>query len=148
MTKYFLKTRTTKWKDYIDDVVRIYNNEKHTSIDNIKPNEAHLEKHKIIISNINAEKSLANNRTSDLEPGDKVRINILDKVIFKGTDPRWSDEVYIVENAKGYIVYLDNNKKYKRDDALKVPKDTISSEKNVIHAEKKIRKEINQQSKQ
>ncbi len=37
---------------------------------------------------------------TDLEPGDKVRID--DTPLFKkGTESRWSDEVHVVQSASG-----------------------------------------------
>ena len=42
-----------------------------------------------------------------------------------GTEDRWSDEVYTVEGIKGMSVILSDDKTYKRDKLLKIPKDTI-----------------------
>ena len=43
----------------------------------------------------------------------------------KGTEPRYSDEVYTVEVVKGMNITLNDDKVYKRDKLLKIPKDTI-----------------------
>ena len=39
----------------------------------------------------------------------------------KGTDPKWSDEVFQVTNVKGNTITLSNEKAYSRNDLLKVP---------------------------
>ena len=77
---------------------------------------------------MNMDKNLKNiqihTKGSDLSVGDHVRIS--EKNIFKkGTEPRWSDEVYTVEGVKGLSVSLSDGKTYKRDKLLKIPKDTI-----------------------
>ena len=43
----------------------------------------------------------------------------------KGSEPRWSDEVYTVEGVKGMNITLNDDKVYKRDKLLQTPKDTI-----------------------
>ena len=43
----------------------------------------------------------------------------------KGTEPRYSDEVYTVEGVKGMNITLNDDKVCKRDKLLKIPKDTI-----------------------
>ena len=79
---------------------------------------------------------------SDLSTDDKVRKNLLTKghMIVKGTDPRWSDEVYMVKQIHGQTITLNDGSRMKRTDLLLVPKGTASSEKNVITIEKKLTK--------
>jgi transposase InsO family protein len=43
-TRSFVQTKSTNWIDHIDKIVANYNNNGHTAIDNIKPNEAFLKK--------------------------------------------------------------------------------------------------------
>ena len=50
----------------------------------------------------------------------------------KGTDPRWSDKVFTVASVKGQTISLDDGSKYKRENLLKVPADTQSTETNMI----------------
>ena len=77
-----------------------------------------------------------------------MRRNVLfQDVHSKGTDPRWSDEVYTVKKIYGNSILISNNIKYKRDKLLKVPPDTVSNETNPITLSKQINKEINQQAK-
>ncbi len=48
---------------------------------------------------LNIQKAQQNGFVTDLEPGDKVRID--DTAMFKkGTESRWSDEVHVVKLAK------------------------------------------------
>ena len=43
----------------------------------------------------------------------------------KGTEPRYSDEIYTVEGVKGMSVTLNDDKVYKRDKLLVILKNTI-----------------------
>ena len=61
---------------------------------------------------------------SDISIGDHVRVSIAN-FFKKGTEPRWSDEIYTVEGVKGMTITLSDDKTYKRDKLLKIPKDTI-----------------------
>jgi hypothetical protein len=61
-----------------------------------------------------------------------VRVK-LDATFKKGTEPNYSDEVYTVRATHGKMVTLDNGEIKKRSSLLKVPIDTVSSTKNIIH---------------
>ena len=56
--------------------------------------------------------------------GDHVRVSIAN-YFKKGTEPRWTDEIFTVEAVKGMNVTLNEDKVYKRDKLLSIPKDTI-----------------------
>jgi hypothetical protein len=140
LTTVFLKNKTTKWTDRLQDIIRVYNNSQHSSINDHKPKEA--EKHKEEILQLNLEKNLKNKTVSDLHAGDKVRkFLITNAKIEKGTDPRYSDKVFTVVSTHGQTIKLDDNTTLRRERLLKVPNDTVSSEPNVIAKEKKIYKE-------
>ena len=62
---------------------------------------------------------------SNLVSGDHVRVREAN-VFKKGTEPRWSDDIYTAEGVKGMSVALTNDEVYKRDMLLKIPKDTIN----------------------
>ncbi len=63
---------------------------------------------------------------SDLTAGDHVRVS--EANFFKnGTEPRWSDDVYTVQEVKGFSVTISNGKAYKRDKLLKIPKATVKN---------------------
>jgi len=131
LTRLFLQTKNTNWIDYFDVILNNYNNSGYFAIDNIKPNDAFLNKNLKKIYNINYEKSLINMAISDIDVNDKVRIKI--KGTFrKGTEARYSDEVYTVKKVRGNSITLNNDEVHKRSSLLIVPKTTVSDEKNVI----------------
>ena len=131
LTRLFLQTKSTNWINYLDEIIKNYNNNGHSAIDYIAPNEAFLEKNFEKIYNINYEKSLFNISISDIDVNDKVRIKIKGQ-FRKGTEARYTDEVYTVKKVKGNAVTLDNDEVYKRSSLLIVPKTTVSDEQNVI----------------
>ena len=140
LTTYFLKTKTTKWLDQLQHIIRVYNYSEHSSVHNYKPTEVH--KHKEEVLQLNLEKNLQNKTVSDLHPGDKVRKFIITHAkIEKGTDPRYSDDVFTVVSTHGLTIKLSDDSTLRRDRLLKVPKNTESSEPNVITKEKKIYKD-------
>ena len=143
LTTTFLKNHTTKWLDRYQNIITIYNNTKHSSLKDKTPNEATKPGNHEEILKLNLEKQVANKTVSDLEVDDKVRKNLLTRAhqIMKGTDPRWSDEVFIVKQIHGNTVILNDGSRMKRTDLLKVPPGTQSSERNVIAIEKKAYKE-------
>ena len=147
-TRLFLQPGNNgNWIDHIDKIVANYNNNGHTAIDNIKPNEAFLKKNFKKIYNINYEKSLFNISVSDIDVNDKVRIKLKGK-FRKGTDARYTDEVYTVTKVRGNSITLDDDKVYKRSSLLIVPKTTVSNEKNVIvrvQRQNKIDRNINKE---
>jgi len=146
-TRLFVQTKSDNWIDHIDEIVGNYNNNGHTAIDNIKPNDAFLKKNLQKIYNINYEKSLFNISVSDIDVNDKVRIKLKGK-FRKGTDARYTDEVYTVTKVRGNSITLDDDKVYKRSSLLIVPPTTVSNEKNVIvrvQRQNKIERNIQQE---
>jgi hypothetical protein len=145
LTRLFLQTKSTNWINYLDEIIKNYNNNGHSAIDYIAPNEVFFEPYGSIslkspstlkknfetIYNINYEKSLFNISISDIDVNDKVRIKIKGQ-FRKGTEARYTDEVYTVKKVKGNDVTLDNDEVYKRSSLLIVPKTTVSDEQNVI----------------
>jgi hypothetical protein len=145
LTRLFLQTKSTNWINYLDEIIKNYNNNGHSAIDYIAPNEVFFEPYGSIslkspstlkknfekIYNINYEKSLFNISISDIDVNDKVRIKIKGQ-FRKGTEARYTDEVYTVKKVKGNAVTLDNDEVYKRSSLLIVPKTTVSDEQNVI----------------
>ena len=89
------------------------------------------------VLNMNLEKQKDNNQMSNLTVDDRVRVTTQGKTALqKGTDPKWSDEVFTVNEVKGSTVKLNNGQVYKRNDLLKVPSDTETTGKNPIDKEK------------
>ena len=74
---------------------------------------------------------------SSLVVGDKVRATAMkNKALDKGTDPKWTDQVFKVTAVKGNTITLEDGNVYKRNDLLRVPGDTPSTDKNAIAKEK------------
>ena len=134
-TKIFLAKKKTNWVDYLDSIISNYNNKPHSSLGGIAPNE--VNDNLPIIMDINKIKSLKNNVVSDLNIGDNVRI--LDKTLFtKGTEPKYSEEIYTVKAVQGKKVTLNNGVVKKRNMLLAVPPETKKS-KNIV-------KEVNKEN--
>jgi len=79
----------------------------------------------------NVLKNQENKTVSDLKVDDKVRIKI-SGMFTKGTEPKWSDEFYIVKKVNGTTITLNNDKRYKRTNLLKIPKNTEAGTTNNI----------------
>jgi len=131
LTRLILQNNSGNWIDSIDEIVDNHNDTKHAAINDIRPKDAFLEKNHRTIYDINYEKSFYNNVKSDIDVGDKVRIKLTGKFI-KGTDARYTDEVYTVTKVRGNTVTLNNDDVQKRTSLLIVPKTTKTDEKNVI----------------
>ena len=80
---------------------------------------------------INLDKMEFNRAVSDLKPGDKVRRNVMVKQQ-KGTEPKWSDEVYTVSKTQGQTMTLDNGEQFRRYQLLKVPATAKTTPMNVV----------------
>jgi len=130
-TRIFLSNENSNWIKHLDEVIDNFNKMPNNAIQNITPNDAFKEKNHRKIYDINYEKSLKNNAVSDINVNDKVRI-LIKKQFQKGTESRYSDEVYTVKKINGKSITLDNDEVYKRTSLLIVPKSTISDEKNII----------------
>ncbi len=90
-------------------------NPPHSSLNDITPNDAISDpKKRTHAMHLNLLKGEQNGFTNDKKSGDKVRID--DTALFKkGTDNRWSDEIYIVESATGKIDHLTYGQRLRRD---------------------------------
>jgi hypothetical protein len=135
-SKINLKYKINKysWVDNIPQFITTYNKSPHMALDGLSPLEALEEKNFAKIFEINARKGLKNKTVSDIEPGDKVRIKIAG-MFSKGSEPQYSDKVYTVETVKGSTIHLNDGEIKKRYNLLKVPKDTVSSSKNILKVE-------------
>jgi hypothetical protein len=140
-TRIFLSNGNSNWIKHIDEIIDNFNKMPNSAINDITPNDAFKEKNHRTIYDINYEKSLKNNTVSDIDVNDKVRI-LIKKQFQKGTESRYSDEVYTVKKINGKSITLNNDEVYKRSSLLIVPKSTISDEKNVIV---KINKQIKEE---
>jgi hypothetical protein len=132
-TKKNLKVKTDKyrWVNFLLPFIVKYNESPHMALDGLSPIESAYPENYAKIYGINAVKGLKNKTVSDLEIGDKVRIKVAGK-FSKSSEPQYSDEVYTVESVKGSTIHLSNGEVKKRNNLLKVPKETQSSSKNVV----------------
>jgi len=143
LTDIFLATDDTNWIDNIDDVIDDYNKTKNKGILDIKPNKANSSENKPLLVEYNRLKSLKNRTIGDLKIGDKVRV-YTKKMMEKGTEPQYSNEVYTVETIRGKTIILNNQEKKRRNDLLLVPQNSENSnKKNIIkEATKKYQDEL------
>ena len=118
LSKLFLRNDNTNWIDYIYKIVDKYNNTPHSSIANLTPKEATDPKYQADIGMINSYKAKKIKVKSQFKEGDKVRIRIKE-TFRKGTEPRYSDKIYIVESVNGIRITLDNDKTYLESDLIK-----------------------------
>jgi len=141
MTKEFIESGNTNWIDRLDTIIDSYNNTPHSSLDGITPNEAIKDpKKREHVLKLNILKAKENGFVTDLSPGDKVRLS--DTAMFKkGSENRWTDEVFEVESASGKTVILTDGQRVKKSNVLKVPKNTVSTPKNVVKVATKERKD-------
>jgi hypothetical protein len=157
LTKIFLREKSTRWIDKLQQFVDVENHKPTTALGNVAPDDAEKPDNKEAILELNLEKNQHNKTVSDLQEGDKVRKTLL-KSNFKGTDPRWSDEVFTVVETNRMTIYLNDGTKMKRTDLLKVPDSTVYEGKNVINQQKddnkkqimkkKLRKHIKKKTKE
>ena len=140
LTKEFLDNKNTNWIDHLKTIVSNYNDTPHESLDMISPNEVlNNVANQIKVLHINMDKNKKNMTASDLVEGDKVRVSITN-TFKKGTEPRWSNEVYDVASTKGKSVNLTDGTMKKRSNVLKVPSNTISTGSNVVDVATKVHK--------
>jgi transposase InsO family protein len=125
-----LKKRLTKvienkndWINHYKGIINQYNNRPQESIGNIKPNEATEPDNVATIAELNNNKSKNNIIKNDLEIGDKVRVDTR-KIFSKGTEPIYSDEVFVIKSINGKSILLNNNKIKKSNMLLKIDKNT------------------------
>ena len=152
LTKVFLENGNTKWRDELDTIVDNYNNTPHDTLDDHTPNEALKDEAvRIEVMHDNMDKNKKNAQLeakgSDLSIGDNVRVSEAN-YFKKGTEPRYSDEIYTVESIKGGSITLNDDKVYKRDKLLKIPKDTIKITDSSHTVKPNVIKQATQQHKQ
>ena len=91
--------------DELDTIVDNYNNTPYESLDDHTPNQAmHNQGSRIEVLHLNMDKGKKGTQLhangSDLSVGDHVRVRKAN-IFKKGTNPRWSDEVYTVQGVMG-----------------------------------------------
>ena len=154
LTKTFIRVKDVKWLGIIQEIVNRYNKATHSSLNvvenlneykqgadpkykELSPNEANLKENYENVLDINMKKNTFNKTVSDLIVGDKVRKVVVKSGIVKGTDPRWSDEVWVVVKIKGSTITLNDESVMKRTDLLKIPASSTYEGGNVVSEQKK-----------
>jgi transcriptional regulator with XRE-family HTH domain len=142
LSKIFIRTKSTRWINKIENVVNVYNKTPHSGILDLTPNDANKPENQPILKKLNYEKRQANKQVSDLKPTDKVRIYI-GNFLNKKSEPVWSDEVYQVQNLRSNKVKLYGIDKYfLRQNLLKIPFSSTSTPANVIRQTPKYTNQI------
>ena len=135
LAKYVLiNDHAIKWNQLLNEVVSNYNNTPNTSINDIKPNEAHLEQNIETIFGINVFKKKGLKIESDLVRGDLVRIRLLKNIYTKSSSPQFSNEIYTVIYPNGNNIKLSDGKMYKRYSILKV----VSEARTIVNPKQKL----------
>ena len=116
--------------------VEVENGKKTSALNNVAPKDAEKAENKEAILKLNLQKNTHNNTTTDLKDGDIVRKSTQKSETAKGTDPRWSDEVFRVIGTHGMTVLLNDDTKHKRSNLLKVPPSTEYEGRNPIRTQK------------
>jgi transposase InsO family protein len=147
LTVLFLKNKSTNWTNYIEKIIYQYNHSPNSAIADIQPIDATNPENIPDILEINKDKDKDNNYKSDLVIGDKVRVDTK-KLFEKGTEPKYSNKIYIVSHVKGKRITLNNGDVKKRSQLLKQHKDAKDIEENIIsktnkknRAQRKLNKE-------
>ena len=122
-SKLFIRKKYKKWVYKLQLVLNTYNNSQHSSIGKLTPNQAQDDEHKQLLVNLNTEKAQYNKTVSDLKPGDKVR-KLETHLFKKGTEPKFSEEMFEVKQANGGTVTLTDETRHKRQNLLKIPNDS------------------------
>jgi hypothetical protein len=106
LSKEFLENKDTEWVSILPKIIEQYSNTPHTALDNITPNQAISDhKKREHVMHLNIVRAQENGFVTDLNPGDKVRIDET-SLFKKGTKSRWSDEVHVVQSAIGKPLHL------------------------------------------
>ncbi len=96
--RFFLESGNTNWIGELDIIVHNYNNTPHKPNDAVYKQAAQLE-----VLHMNMDKNKKNaqlhRKCSALIPGDHVRVSETN-YFRKGTEPRWSDDIYAVKGLK------------------------------------------------
>ena len=127
----FINEQNHIWINDIQEIVNVYNDSPNRALLNLTPNEASMNENNDFIYSLNLVKSKENKTISDLSNGDNVRIKI-SGIFTKGTEPRWSDETYKVKKVQGTTITIDDDRKFKRTNLIKVSEVDNSNKKNII----------------
>ena len=141
--KRFVEYNSTNWVDNLSKIIEQYNNSPHSAINDIKPNDADKPENISKIIDLNVEKRKEKTTfKNEFKEGDKVRIVLTG--FHKKSEGQFSDEIYIVKEARGKTVILTDGQIKKYDMLSKVHKDThinIINKSPIIKANKEYKQE-------
>jgi hypothetical protein len=121
INKYMTSEDTFNYIDALPDIINYYNNKYHKGIKGTPNNPDER-----LIDEINRQKmNMARSTYKEFKVGDHVRALLVRKVFVKNS-PVWSSVVHTIKekNKSGFSYILDNDKKYKYYELLKVDKPT------------------------
>jgi hypothetical protein len=97
MWRRFTEEQTERWAGMIPDLLKWYNNKKHSTI-KMTPYEASQKENEIEILQEENERTKApkRKRKPKFKVGDKVRISKLKKTFEKGYKPNWTKEIFTI----------------------------------------------------
>ena len=111
INKLLLIRNTSRYIDYISEIVDTYNDSYHSGIKQIPRDVKNKDKDIIALTNRKYNKSLKDEQKFDI--GDNVRY-IKNKTLFeKGSLPKWSKEIHEIIAKTPHTYLLDNDKTYK-----------------------------------
>jgi hypothetical protein len=116
LNKMFIVNDNVNWTTHINQIIERYNNSPQSPLENLTPVQAAKFENQNLIATINKAKIDNKPPKSEFKEGDIVRVRI-DKTFRKGTDPRYSDETYVISTIQGKRMTL-NNGKIKLESAL------------------------------
>ena len=97
MWKYFTDNNTYTYIDILPDLVRDYNNTKHSTI-KMTPVEASKKKNELTVwRNLYPDRLKIHNINPKFSVGDKVRISKKKKTFEKGYTTRWTEEIFKIK---------------------------------------------------
>ena len=100
MWKYFTDNNTNHYVDILPDLVKGYNNTRHSSI-KMTPVEASKKKHELTVwRTLYPDHLEIRNINPEFSVGDKVRISKKKKTFEKGYTTRWTEEIFTIVEVK------------------------------------------------
>jgi len=125
MYKNMMVTGSKRWTDDLQELVRVYNDTPHDTLDGVSPSDVNDENRQALADMIRARAAKSNVLDQDdLEVGDTVRIKIFKGVLEKASTPNWSEALYtvsrVVRSKKPFVrlrytIVDDNDVKFKNN---------------------------------
>ena len=127
--KHMLAYNTTKWTEFLPDILELYNNSPHSAHKNATPNEVYDDE-MYLKGLYNAQRSQNKQVNMEFKEGDKVRL-MKGKVTFEKEKQTYSTEVHTVEGREGNRFVIDGVKRLYRSSEMikaKAVQKTINKE--------------------